>query len=66
VTQQLPVVDPRRCVGHGHCAAACPVDSLELKDGRPWLPRPRTCIGCGVCAAVCPTQAIHLEERWIG
>ncbi|MGL6095854.1 MAG: ATP-binding protein [Fimbriiglobus sp.] len=58
----LPVVDDTRCGGHGDCVAACPTRSLEMRAGRPWLPRPADCVSCGACAAVCPTGAIRLAD----
>jgi NAD-dependent dihydropyrimidine dehydrogenase PreA subunit len=57
----LPVLDETRCVGSGDCVAVCPTACLELRRGRPWLPRPLDCISCGACVAVCPTDAVRLS-----
>ncbi|REC58177.1 NADH-quinone oxidoreductase subunit NuoI [Rhodosalinus sediminis] len=58
-----------RCVACNLCAAACPVDCIdvvkgETDDGR-WYPETfrinfARCIFCGFCEEACPTQAIQL------
>jgi NADH-quinone oxidoreductase subunit I len=58
-----------RCVACNLCAAACPVDCIdvvktETDDGR-WVPETfrinfARCIFCGYCEEACPTQAIQL------
>jgi len=58
-----------RCVACNLCAAACPVDCIdvvkaETEDGR-WYPETfrinfARCIFCGYCEEACPTQAIQL------
>jgi ferredoxin/flavodoxin len=45
------------CTGCGVCAKVCPVDNIELKDGRPiFLHR---CEMCTACDEWCPHNAIH-------
>ena len=58
-----------RCVACNLCAAACPVDCIEVvkaetPDGR-WFPETfrinfARCIFCGFCEEACPTAAIQL------
>ena len=58
-----------RCVACNLCAAACPVDCIdvvkaETEDGR-WYPETfrinfARCIFCGYCEEACPTFAIQL------
>ena len=58
-----------RCVACNLCAAACPVDCIdvvkaETADGR-WYPETfrinfARCIFCGYCEEACPTAAIQL------
>ena len=47
------------CLGYGDCAAVCPNDAIEIKDGVAQVIS-RKCIGCGMCARACPNGIIHL------
>ncbi len=51
-------VDPEKCKACGVCVKRCPLDRLEIKDGRaqvkPGAPR---CMHCYTCLCVCPNQA---------
>ena len=62
MSRELPVLDVTKCVGSGACVAVCPTNCLELRAGRPWLPRPGDCIACSACVLVCPTGALRLAE----
>lgn len=51
-------VDRSSCTGCGDCSSVCPVDAVEMIDGRSYID-PETCIGCGFCQGVCSYDAIR-------
>ena len=51
-------VDRTRCTGCGDCELVCPVDAIEIIDGKSYID-PQTCIGCGFCQGVCSYDAIR-------
>jgi uncharacterized protein len=55
-----PTVDKDLCVGCGECVAICPVDTIELIDGKSEIDSEK-CIGCGECISHCPEKAIQLD-----
>lgn len=61
-TYFLRETDAGECLGCGDCAAICPVEAVQMKDGLPIIDQD-WCIGCGVCATVCPTEAVVLKAR---
>ena len=46
------------CSGCGDCDRICPVDAVEIVDGKSMID-PDTCIGCGLCQGVCTYDAIR-------
>ncbi|MBU4315662.1 MAG: 4Fe-4S binding protein [Proteobacteria bacterium] len=56
------VIDGDLCTGCGECAAICPMDAIEEKDGISAVLTKR-CIGCGLCVDRCPVLAISMEAR---
>jgi len=45
------------CTACGKCVKVCPVDALEIKEGKAVLTG--DCISCGVCVSACPEDAIE-------
>lgn len=50
------------CAGCGECAAVCPFQAIEMRDGRAWVMEER-CMGCGVCVGRCPSHILRLERE---
>ena len=46
--------------GCGECVEACPLDAIELNDGKASVDED-TCGDCGACVDVCPTESIHVD-----
>ena len=45
------------CIGCGTCVEACPMEAIELKDGKAVI-NTEICIQCGTCEGECPISAI--------
>lgn len=50
------------CKGCGICAAFCPAEALELKDGKVAVKEGAACSLCGQCELRCPDYAIYIIE----
>lgn len=49
-----------KCIGCGACVKLCPLNNIELRDGRPfWV---NSCAHCMACIGNCPTEAIEYGE----
>lgn len=49
------------CNGCGICAGKCPLNNIEMKEGRPqWNGR---CTHCMACISYCPTEAIEYGNK---
>jgi ferredoxin len=55
-------VDSERCKGCGTCKTRCPMDAIEIVEGKSKKDLGR-CIGCGACVPTCPENAIELIEK---
>ena len=56
----MPIqVDHDTCTGCGACVGTCPVEVLEMKDGKASYIGDG-CIDCGACVSVCPVEALSL------
>ncbi len=51
-------VDRAECTGCGDCEIICPVDAIEIVDGKSSID-PQICMGCGLCSVVCTYDAIR-------
>lgn len=50
-----------RCVSCGKCARRCPLDNIEMADGKPvWK---GNCTHCMACIGGCPTAAIEYKSK---
>jgi len=59
----FPVVSDG-CVGCGLCAENCPVQTINMVQGRARIDL-GDCIRCYCCHEVCPEQAIELRQPWL-
>ncbi|MTI48154.1 4Fe-4S binding protein [Sporosalibacterium faouarense] len=48
------------CKGCNICVAFCPMNTLELKDGKINIKDIESCTQCGRCELLCPDYAIYL------
>ena len=55
-------IDTEKCLCCGDCVDICPVDVLELQDGKSVAVKIEDCIGWGSCAAVCEQRAIAMVQ----
>jgi len=55
-------VDPDKCVGDDACIEVCPVNVLELRDGKAIPFQEDECLGCESCIEACEEGAITVTE----
>ncbi len=60
----LPQAGPC-CTGCGYCVRHCPVDAIQIVDGRAQMD-PARCIRCYCCHELCPELAVDLRRPWLG
>jgi len=60
----VPHAGPR-CTGCGFCARNCPVQAIEIVDGRARMDL-SACIRCYCCHELCPELAIELRRPLLG
>jgi NAD-dependent dihydropyrimidine dehydrogenase PreA subunit len=54
------IVNQETCNGCGDCIDSCPLDAIELNDGKAVVDED-TCGDCGACVDVCPTESITVD-----
>ncbi len=54
------VVDKDTCTGCEACVEVCPVDAIEMNDGKAVVDAD-TCIDCAQCVDECPVEAIEMQ-----
>ncbi len=47
------------CIGCEACVSVCPVEVIEMKDGKAFVKD--GCIDCSACLAECPVDAIEMR-----
>ena len=53
-----------KCINCGKCAKVCPLNNIELKNGKPvWN---NNCTHCMACISYCPTNAIEYGKKTVG
>ena len=53
-----------KCTGCGKCVKVCPLNNIELKNGKPvWN---NNCTHCVACISYCPTEAIEYGKKTVG
>lgn len=53
------MINKKKCVGCGACAAVCPMKVMVLKEGNP----ASKCIACGICVKACPMEVLEIVEK---
>lgn len=56
-------VDPDKCIGDEECIEVCPVNVLQIQNGRAFPYQAEECLGCGSCIEVCEPAAITVTEE---
>ena len=53
-----------RCTGCGQCARKCPLNNIQIEDGKPvWG---KNCTHCMACICYCPMEAIEYGKKSLG
>jgi NAD-dependent dihydropyrimidine dehydrogenase PreA subunit len=52
------IVDKEKCIGNAKCIEVCPMEAIELDDGKAIISD--DCTECGTCIDECPNGALSL------
>jgi ferredoxin len=59
-----PFYANEKCTSCGKCAKVCPLNNIEIKNGKPvWK---NNCTHCMACISYCPTYAIEYGKKTVG
>ena len=53
-------LDPKRCIGCGHCQDACVIGAIYWDDE---IQKPMICVHCSRCVPFCPVDVLGMEEK---
>lgn len=56
-------VNDSKCIACGGCVGVCPVDCIELVEGRDIIVDNTKCIDCQICVRFCPVGALKVFEK---
>lgn len=56
------IVNTDKCIGCTLCKQDCPVNDIEMIDGKSHV-KNKTCVKCGHCIAICPVRAISCDDE---
>ena len=58
ISKSAVYVESNKCVGCGDCVDVCPVNAIEIIDGKSVIDAEK-CIGCELCIRSCTYNAIR-------
>ena len=61
ITKSTFFVESKLCVGCGDCIAVCPVDAIQIIDGKAVIDSD-ACIDCEICIKSCTYDAIRKNK----
>ncbi len=62
--QPRPVIDKALCKACGDCVRSCPVKTISVKNGKPFI-NSKNCIKCYCCQELCHFRAVKIKKYFI-
>ncbi len=62
--QPRPVIDKAVCKACGDCVRSCPVKTISVKNGKPFI-NSKNCIKCYCCQELCHFRAVKIKKYFI-